>query len=67
MKPDSQNTRILKYLQSGKTLTGMEALKMFNCFSLSQRIQNLRDKGNVIDTVMITTEDKKRIAAYEMT
>ena len=65
MKP-SQNTRILKYLQSGKTLTGMEALKMFDCFSLSQRIRNLKDKGFDIDKDMETTTSGKHIARYKM-
>ena len=64
MKPTSQNARILKYLQSGKTLTGIEALQIFDCLALSQRIANLRDKGFKIDTITETTPTGKRIARY---
>jgi hypothetical protein len=63
---ESQNKRILKYLKSGKTLTGMEALKLFDCFSLPQRINNLRSFGFDIKTTMISTPSKKRVAEYSI-
>jgi hypothetical protein len=63
---ESQNKRILKHLKSGKTLTGLEALRLFDCFSLPQRIGNLRSFGFVIKTTMITTDSGKRIAEYSI-
>jgi len=63
---ESQNKRILKHLKSGKTLTGMEALRLFDCFSLPQRIGNLRSFGFNITTTMISTPTKKRVAQYSI-
>ena len=63
---ESQNKRILKHLKSGKTLTGLEALRLFDCFSLPQRIGNLRSFGFDIKTTMITTYSGKRIAEYSI-
>lgn len=44
----SQCDDILKYLQSGRTLTNAEAAALFNCYRLSGRIKDLRDMGYAI-------------------
>jgi len=54
---------ILAYLMTGKSITDMEALLMFDCRRLSGRIYNLRKLHN-IETEMITTPTGKRIAKY---
>lgn len=59
----SQLQDIKKHLVSGKTLTGLEALKLFGCYRLSARIQNLRDEGLNIKTIMVE-DGKKRYAKY---
>jgi hypothetical protein len=38
----SQNRNILNYLMTGKTITPIQALKLFDCFSLAQRIANIK-------------------------
>lgn len=45
METESQNKRIRKYLESGKSLTPLDALYQFGCFRLSARIYDLRDQG----------------------
>lgn len=45
----TQCEQILKHLQSGKTLTTAEAAKMWDCYRLSGRIKDLRDKGYAIE------------------
>ena len=40
----SQCDRILRYLQSGKRLTSLEALDKFGCLRLSARILDLKNR-----------------------
>ena len=54
----SQNKGILAYLQSGKSITPIEALKEFGCFRLSARIFDLRAMGHNIKTKSITINGK---------
>lgn len=63
IKKASQNKRILKYLLTGKRLTSIEALKLFNCLRLSARINNLR-KYHTISDAWINTTSGKRIKEY---
>lgn len=61
----SQEFLILKYLKTGKGLTSLDALRLFNCWRLAARICELRDKGYDIHTQ--TIEDginNKRYAKY---
>ena len=41
----SHKEEVLKYLQSGKKLTPLEALNFFGCFRLGARICELRQNG----------------------
>jgi len=63
---DSQNKRILAYLSSGKSLTPLEGLHLFNCLSLTQRIFDLRSKGVPIFTEIICLQSRKHVARYYM-
>jgi len=63
---ETQNTAILNHLLTGCSLTSLEALKYFNCFRLSARVRELKDKGFSIKTEMIKTNSGKRISKYSM-
>jgi hypothetical protein len=66
---ESQNIRIKKYLQSGKSLTPLDALYQFGCFRLGARIHNLKQQGLNIksELIEITSEGKtKRVAKYSL-
>ena len=54
----SQNNLILKHLKKGKTLTPLQALRLFDCWALSSRISNLKADGHNIKTEMITNKGK---------
>ena len=41
----TQNQMILSYLQKGKSLTAMDALKLFGCFRLAARVADLKTTG----------------------
>lgn len=66
---ESQNQRIRKYLQTGRSLTALDALYQFGCFRLGARIHNLKSEGMNIESEMvdITSEGKtKRVARYKL-
>mgnify|MGYP000044174794 CR=1 FL=1 len=48
METESQAADILKHLQSGKSITPIDALAKFGCFRLSARIYDLRADGHTI-------------------
>jgi hypothetical protein len=62
----SQNKQIAEYLNNGGVLTQMDALKMFNCFRLASRINDLRNKGLDIVTEKIITASGKTVAQYRL-
>ena len=63
----SQCERILAHLEAGHTLTPLEALQRFQCFSLSQRVTELRQRGYPIHTKMVKLSSGKRVAEYHLT
>jgi len=65
MKLDSQCNRILRYLQSGKTLTPLAGLKIANSWRLSGRILELRRAGHNIITE-IEHRNGKHYARYRL-
>ena len=63
----SQCGRILSWLESGHSLTTLEALYMFGCIRCGARIADLRRAGHDINTEMIITKNGKRVARYTIT
>lgn len=61
----SQNDKILKHLQEGKSLTPIDALNQFGCFRLSARIKDLKQDGYEIKTDIIDNGEK-RYASYKL-
>lgn len=66
MKTQSQEKAILQYLESGKSLTQLEALPLFGSFRLGARVYELIRKGHPIKSQMIKTGTGKRVAQYSM-
>lgn len=62
----SQNKQIAEYLNNGGVLTQMDALKLFNCFRLASRINDLRNKGLDIITEKVITASGKTVAQYRL-
>lgn len=60
----SQNAAILKHLESGKTLTPLEALRLFSCLRLAARIEQLR-MNHTIECRMVK-RNGKRFGEYRM-
>lgn len=62
----SQCNRILAWLKDGYSITQMQALARFQCGRLASRINDLRNKGYLIKTNIITTNTGKRVAEYTL-
>jgi hypothetical protein len=62
---EAQNKAILRYLQKGKTLTGLQALRLFGCARLAARIYDIKHMGHKINKEMIKSRGK-RIARYSL-
>ena len=62
---ESQNLQIRKHLESGKTITPLEALSMYGCLRLGARIYDLRQEGLPVKTE-IKRNGRKRFAEYSL-
>lgn len=62
----SQNARIAAWLESGHTITSLEALPRFGCLRLASRICDLRDRGMDIKAEKIITLSGKRVTMYSL-
>ena len=56
---------IFEHLKSGKTLTPIEALRLFNCMRLAATIYDLREEGHDIVTHKVI-KNNKTFAKYEL-
>ena len=65
-KIESQNKRIKAWLESGKSITPLDALNLFGSFRLGARIFDLKnDYGMNIKTEMVEVNGK-RYAKYSL-
>jgi len=61
---ESQNKMIKAHLESGKTITAIEALNQYHCFRLASRISDLKKSGFLVDKTMVELPNGKRVAQY---
>lgn len=54
----TQSEQIAKHLESGKSITPIEALNKFGCFRLGARIFDLKKQGYDIITITKTKKNK---------
>lgn len=62
----SQTENILNHLQSGCSITPIEALNKYGCFRLGARIWDLKNAGENIRTEIVRTENGKHFAKYSI-
>jgi len=64
----TQCRRIRAYLETGATLTPIDALNMFGCFRLGARIWDLRHKQglDIVSRPVAVAGGRKRVAGYYM-
>lgn len=66
MKRKTQKQLIKEYLQSGRSITPIEALEMFGSFRLGAIIFTLREEGMSIKTEFVTNRYKTKFAKYTL-
>lgn len=57
---------LLMALKNGERLTPLTALERYRCFSLSQRMGELRRSGWPIVSEMVSVHSGKRVACYRL-
>ena len=60
----SQKAKIRTHLLDGKSITQLEALRLYGCLRLSAVIFRLREEGLPIETERLQVSPKKRVARY---
>ena len=60
----SQKARIRTHLLDGKSITQLEALRLYGCLRLSAVIFRLREEGLPIEMERLQVSPKKRVARY---
>ena len=64
MSSASQKKMIQQYLEEGETITQLEALKLFRCFRLASRMNDLKKENVPFASVMVKTKTDKSVKAY---
>lgn len=59
----SQEDKIIEYLKTGKSITPLDALRLFGCMRLGARIFDLKRKGFRIEEIDVV-DGRKRYARY---
>jgi len=66
----TQNDRVLRYMEQHPSITSLDAINFLGCTRLSARISDLRRKGYAIATqsVIVKNRDNKsvRVTAYSL-
>ena len=66
----TQRLRVMQHLKEGKTLTSLEALRLYGIMRLPNRISELRRRGAQIEKQTITVRNKYgdavRVAQYRL-
>ncbi|SFI70016.1 Helix-turn-helix domain-containing protein [Pseudomonas guineae] len=66
----SQCAAIRRHLETGKTITAIEALDAFGCFRLAARINDLINAGLAVERTLVAVINrdgkKVRVAEYSM-
>lgn len=60
----TKKQKILEWLKSGKPITAIMAVQMFNCINLSNIISKLRKEGYIIDTETVLTSNGDKFGRY---
>jgi hypothetical protein len=66
MKRKTQKDKVRQYLESGRSITPIEALEMFGSFRLGAIIFTLREEGMPIKTDFVTNRYKTKFAKYTL-
>ncbi|HEY4756034.1 MAG TPA: helix-turn-helix domain-containing protein [Ignavibacteriaceae bacterium] len=63
MRPEKKRL-IAEHLKRGESITGLQALALYDAYRLSSTINRLRNEGLKIETTMIQRDDSTSFAKY---
>lgn len=66
MRRQSQKSKALEYLESGRTLTTALAVDLWKCYRISERIRELERDGHIIEHKPEITSGSARIVRYRL-
>ena len=67
MNKTTQDQTILNHLKSGRSITAVEAVRLYNCYRLSANIERLRKAGyNIVTHYEKNSRSTGRHARYEL-
>lgn len=55
----TQKEMIKKHLMDGRSITPIQALNNYGCFRLASRINDLKNEGMIINSVLVSKGEKK--------
>lgn len=64
MSTETQCNQIKAHLESGGTITSLEAVKKFGCIHLPRRILDIKESGYPVDATWIKTDSGKRVKRW---
>ena len=62
----SQSEAVLQHLQSGKTLTPLDAYLLYGTLALHSRVSELRERGFSIECEMVKVPSGKWVGSYKL-
>jgi Helix-turn-helix domain len=62
----TQCDMVLKHLQSGRTLTPLQAARLYDICRVADRARDLRNKGYAVKTQMVKLKSGKRIGVLSL-
>ena len=62
----TQSQAILQHLQTGQTLTPLEAFALYGTLSMHSRAAELRSQGHNIECEMVRVDSGKRVGRYRL-
>ena len=60
----SHTSQIITHLKQHGSITGLQALRHYDCFRLAARIYDIRNLGYVVDSQKWKTRSGKTVARY---
>ena len=60
----SHESQVLAHMKAHGSITGLQALKYYDCFRLAARVYDLRSKGHQIEVQKWKTRTGKWVARY---
>lgn len=66
LRRQTQIELILAHLKSGRSITPLDALKLYGCFRLGARCHELKKMGYDIKTELVEVSGGARVARYTL-